>query len=287
MKKAYNILVTGSNGQLGHEIQISATHSAHNFYFLNSSNLDVTNFEKVTSFFSQNKLDFCINCAAYTAVDKAESEQEKANLINNLALKNLAKICNEHQIKLIHVSTDFVFDGMAFQPYVEDSCTNPLGVYGCSKLKGEEHVLNIQGIVIRTSWLYSSFGNNFVKTMLKLASSRNELSVIFDQIGTPTYAAHLSNVILKIIENENVSLKEGIYHFSNEGVASWYDFAHAIFTLKNLNIKLNSIETKDYPTPAKRPHYSVLNKAKIKADFNLEILHWRDALEECLEKFKV
>lgn len=285
MKKKYNILVTGSNGQLGQEIQVLATQYTHNFYFLNSSDLNITNFEKVASFFAQNEIDFCINCAAYTAVDKAESEKEKANLINNLAVENLAILCQKHQTKLLHISTDFVFDGKAFQPYIEEATTNPLGIYGATKLKGEEHVLNVQGIVIRTSWLYSSFGNNFIKTMLKLADSRVELSVIFDQIGTPTYAAHLAEAILKIIESDSVNSKKGMYHFSNEGVASWYDFAHAIFSLKNLIIKLNPIETKDYPTPAKRPHYSVLNKAKIKADFNLQIPHWRDALEDCLKKF--
>lgn len=284
MKRNSNILVTGSSGQLGQEIQVLATNSVHNFHFLNSSELDITNFEKVASFFAQNEIDFCINCAAYTAVDKAESEEEKANLINNLALENLASLCQKHQAKLIHVSTDFVFDGKAYQPYREEATTNPLGVYGATKLKGEKHVLNVQGIVIRTSWLYSSFGKNFVKTMLKLAESRAELSVIFDQIGTPTYAAHLADAILKIIESDSINSNEGMYHFSNEGVASWYDFAHAIFSLKNLNIKLNPIEIKDYPTPAKRPHYSVLNKAKIKADFNLEIPHWRDALEDCLKK---
>ncbi len=205
--------------------------------------------------------------------------------LNHLAVKYLAKVSQEQTIKLVHISTDYVFNGENFRPYIESDKTNPKSIYGKSKLDGENALIDINpkdSIIIRTSWLYSGFGNNFVKTMLKLSKTKKELGVIFDQIGTPTYANDLAKAILDIIPNINNSKVE-IYHFSNEGVASWFDFAKAIFELKNIDIELNPILTKDYPTPAKRPHYSILDKSKIKRDFNIKIPYWRDSLKKHLE----
>jgi len=283
-----NILVTGSNGQLGSEIKSLSKNYSYKFFFTDKNELDIAKNEDVSKFVEENNIDLIINCAAYTAVDKAEEEQELADLINHKAIKYLAKIAKDNNIVLIHISTDYVFDGKNYRPYKEDDKTNPQGVYGLTKLKGEKAFIEegANGVIIRTSWVYSSFGHNFVKTMLRL-KDKKELSVVFDQVGTPTYAKDLARAILEIIKNNLNKLNEKkaeIYHFSNEGVCSWYDFAKAIFEIKNIKINVNPIETKNYPTPAKRPHYSVLDKSKIKNEFNIKIPYWRDSLKECLKE---
>lgn len=281
-----NILVTGSNGQLGSEIKELSSNYDYNFFFTDRTNLDITNEDEIKTFIKTNSIDAIINCAAYTAVDKAESDVEMCDKVNRKAVKKLAKLAKENSIKLVHISTDYVFDGKAYKPYIEEFQTKPQGVYGQTKLDGEIEMLNINphnSIIIRTSWVYSSYGANFVKTMLKLGKDRDELGVIFDQVGTPTYAADLAKTILEIlpkIQNEKVE----IYHYSNEGVLSWYDFAQEIMKMAKIECKVNPIETFQYPTPAKRPHYSLLNKAKIKKDFNIEVPYWKDSLDRCLRK---
>jgi dTDP-4-dehydrorhamnose reductase len=280
-----NILVTGSNGQLGSELRELSSNYQYNCFFTSRDEFDVSNENELKNFIESNNINTIINCAAYTAVDKAEEEKELANLINRKAVKKLAKISKESNIKLIHISTDYVFDGKAFKPYCEEFQTNPNSVYGSSKLDGENVMININpynSIIIRTSWVYSSFGNNFVKTMIKLGKSKDELGVIFDQVGTPTYARDLAKTILDIlpnIKNEKVE----IYNYSNEGVLSWYDFAKEIMKMTKIDCKINPIETFQYPTPAKRPHYSLLNKSKIKKEFNITIPYWKDSLDECLK----
>lgn len=282
-----NILVTGSSGQLGSEINaLAKIYTNYNFYFTDFLELDITNHNSVNQFVTANTISVIINCAAHTAVDKAETEIELSTKLNHLAVENIANIVKANNLKLIHISTDYVFDGTNYIPYSEKQHTNPQSVYGKTKLAGEQALQKINpknAIIIRTSWVYSSFGNNFVKTMLRLANERTELGVIVDQIGTPTYARDLAKVILEImpkINNENVE----VYHFSNKGVASWYDFAKAIFDIKKININLNAIETSQYPTAAKRPFYSVLNKNKIENTFQVEIPYWMDSLKECLQK---
>jgi dTDP-4-dehydrorhamnose reductase len=277
------VLVTGSNGQLGSEIKLLATQfSEMEFVFVNSKELDITKNTAVEDLFKEHHFDYCINCAAYTAVDKAEEDVENAALVNVIAPAHIAKTCSNNGATLIHVSTDFVFDGFNNTPYNENSPTQPLGVYGQTKLDGEIAVQKElkQHFIIRTSWLYSQFRNNFVKTMLRLAEDREELNVIDDQVGTPTNAADLASAILHIVSTQSKAY--GIYHFSNEGVASWYDFALAIFELSGKKIKVNAIPTSEYPTPAKRPHYSVLDKAKIK-QLGVVVPYWKDALERCLK----
>lgn len=281
------ILVTGSNGQLGNELQLLAKNSSDlQFVFTDVADLDITNPEAVAAIFEKQQFDFCINCAAYTAVDKAESEQELAHLLNAEAVDILGKSCDKQGTKLIQISTDFVFDGTNHVPYLEDHNTSPLSVYGSTKQQGETATLAHNGIVIRTSWLYSSFGNNFVKTMKRLGTERDSLSVIFDQIGTPTYAADLAHALVAICNQEQRTDISGIFHYSNEGCASWYDFAKAVFHIAGINCKLSPITTEQYPTPAARPHYSVLNKSKIKTTFNIEIPYWIDSLKDCMEKMK-
>jgi dTDP-4-dehydrorhamnose reductase len=282
-----NILVTGSNGQLGSELRVLAQkYPAYNFHFTDYKALDITNHSAVKAFVKAAHVSVVINCAAHTAVDKAESDLEMSTKLNHLAVENFAKIAKESNIKLIHISTDYVFDGTNYMPYTEEDKTNPQSVYGSTKLAGEQALQQINpanSIIIRTSWVYSSFGNNFVKTMLRLANERTELGVIVDQIGTPTYARDLAKVLLEIIpklNNDNLEL----YHFSNKGVCSWYDFAKAIFDLKEIDIKVNAIETSQYPTAAKRPFYSVLNKNKIENSFQIEIPNWRVSLKECLQQ---
>jgi dTDP-4-dehydrorhamnose reductase len=284
-----NILVTGENGQLGSEIKLLSSNYAHGFFFTSRDTLDITNKEAISVFVQKNNINTIINCAAYTAVDKAEEEQELANDINHKAVQYLAEIANEKEIKLIHISTDYVFDGTNFKPYLETDPTNPNGIYGKTKLSAEKAIEKINPkntIVIRTSWVYSSFGANFVKTMLRLGKEKESLGVIFDQVGTPTYARDLAETILDIlpkIENKKVEL----YHYSNEGVLSWYDFAKEIMRMAKLDCNINPIETKAYPTPAKRPHYSLLNKSKIKNQFNITIPFWKDSLDDCLKVMKV
>ncbi len=282
-----NILVTGASGQLGSEIRENSTEfSQYNFFFKDSKSLDITNLEKVKEVIKENEIDVVINCAAYTAVDKAEFEELNAESVNSLGVQNLVSALNGKG-KLIHISTDYVFNGNSYEPYKEEDTVGPIGVYGKTKRLGEEHILNseVESLIIRTSWVYSSFGNNFVKTMLRLGKERNELYVIFDQIGSPTYARDLAQVCLNAIDKDFSKLSK-IYHYSNEGVASWYDFAKAIMEISGINCKVKPIETKEYPTPAKRPNYSLLNKSKIKKEFNITIPYWRDSLNDCIKKIE-
>lgn len=282
----FNILVTGSKGQLGSEIKGLSSNYSYNFFFTDRLNIDITNKDNIKDFCQTNNINVIINCAAYTAVDKAESDTENADLVNRKAVKKLAIVSSELNIKLIHISTDYVFDGRNFKPYKEEFQVNPQGVYGKTKLEGELELININpknSLIIRTSWVYSYYGNNFVKTMLRLGKEKDSLGVVFDQIGTPTYALHLAKIILDIIpqiENEKVE----IVNFSNEGVVSWYDFAKEIMKMAKIDCKINPIESFQYPTPAVRPHFSVLNKAKIKAMFNVEIPYWKDGLDDCLKR---
>ncbi|MFY9080107.1 dTDP-4-dehydrorhamnose reductase [Aliarcobacter cryaerophilus] len=282
----YNILVTGSNGQLGSEIKELSSNYNYNFFFTTRDDIDITSKDSIKEFCQTNSINIIINCAAYTAVDKAQSDIENADLVNRKAVKKLSIVAKELDIKLIHISTDYVFDGKNFKPYLEEFQTNPQSVYGKTKLDGENELLDINplnSIIIRTSWVYSYYGNNFVKTMLRLGKEKEELGVIFDQVGTPTYAKDLAITILDIvpqIENHKVE----IYNYSNEGVLSWYDFAKEIMKMAKLNCKINPIETYQYPTPAKRPHFSLLNKSKIKLKFNLEIPYWKDGLDDCLKR---
>jgi len=280
-----NILVTGSNGQLGNELRkISCKFSDYCFFFTDIDELDITNPHAVNDFFEKNGIQTVVNCAAYTAVDKAESDESTATLINATAVYHLAKACTKADATLIHISTDYVYDGRACQPYSEDHPTAPASAYGRSKLAGEKAALTApKSVVIRTSWLYSTFGINFVKTMLRLGRERKILNVVFDQIGTPTNAADLAQAIMLIVaQAEQNNLTTGIFHFSNEGVCSWYDFAHEIMQQAGLSCVVRPIETKDYPAPAPRPHFSVLNKARIKAAYSIEIPHWKDSLLKCL-----
>ena len=282
----YNVLVTGSSGQVGNEIKAISSDYSYNFFFTDRNNIDITSKDSIKEFCKTNNINVIINCAAYTAVDKAQSDEINADLINRKAVKKLALVSQELNIKLIHISTDYVFDGKNFKPYCEEFQTNPQSIYGKTKLDGENEMRDINpknSIIIRTSWIYSYYGNNFVKTMLRLGKEKEELGVIFDQIGTPTYAKDLAKIILDIvpqIDNQKVE----IYNYSNEGVLSWYDFAKEIMKMAKLNCKINPIETYQYPTPAKRPHFSLLNKNKIKSTFNIEIPYWKDGLDDCLKR---
>lgn len=285
-----NILITGSNGQLGSEIRaIEKEYPQYKFHFTDVAELNICDKEAIERYTEDAKINSIINCAAYTAVDKAESELELADKINHIAVKNLAEVSKQQNIQFIHISTDYVFDGQANYPYPVDYPTKPQNVYGVTKLKGENSMkeMNLENsFLIRTAWVYSSFGNNFVKTMLKLGKERDELNVIYDQVGTPTYAADLAKFIVdNLIEAKSTEVKT--YHFTNEGVCSWYDFAKAIMELSNTECKINPIPTKSYPTPAKRPHYSVLNKESLKQDFQTEIPYWKDSLKTCLQKLKI
>ncbi|WP_455755651.1 dTDP-4-dehydrorhamnose reductase [Sulfurimonas sp.] len=280
-----NILVTGSNGQVGSELRELSKNYEHNFFFTDKESLDITNPHALTEFIELNNIEIIINSAAYTTVDKAEGEKDLADLVNHIAVKNLATISKDKNIKLIHISTDYVFDGKAHMPYKEEDTTNPIGVYGKTKLNGENAMVSINplnSIIIRTSWVYSSFGANFVKTMLKLGKDRDELGVIFDQIGSPTYARDLAKTILDIFP-KIINKKVEIYNYSNEGVLSWYDFAKEIMRMAKIDCKVNPIESKDYPTPVKRPHYSLLNKSKIKEKFGVSVPYYKDSLDECLK----
>jgi dTDP-4-dehydrorhamnose reductase len=286
------VLITGSNGQLGSEIkELAANYKKLDFVFKDIPELDICDFNLLQSFIIDNKINAVINCSAYTAVDKAEEESIIARKVNYEGVLNIVNALQTVNGKLIHISTDYVFDGDHFLPYKESDAISPIGVYGETKRAGELAVINsaVDSIVVRTSWLYSSYGNNFVKTMLRLGSEKENLGVIFDQVGTPTYARDLANTCLKILcENisENISKNGKLYHYSNEGVTSWYDFAISIMELGGVGCKVSPIQTKDYPTLAKRPHYSVLNKSKIKTDFKIEIRYWRDSLKDCIKKIK-
>ena len=280
-----NILVTGSNGQVGSEIRELSSEYEYKFFFTDRNSIDITCKDSIRDFCKINSINVIINCAAYTAVDKAETDVENADIGNRKAVKKLSIVSQELNIKLIHISTDYVFDGRNFKPYCEEFQTNPQGVYGKTKLDGENEMRDINpknSIIIRTSWVYSSFGNNFVKTMLRLGKEKESLGVIFDQVGTPTYAKDLAKAILDIVPQINNDKVE-IYNYSNEGVLSWYDFAKEIMKMAKLDCKINPIETFQYPTPAIRPHFSLLNKSKIKSTFNIEIPYWKDSLDECLK----
>jgi dTDP-4-dehydrorhamnose reductase len=281
------ILVTGSNGQLGQELQtLSTQYSGWKFIFTDIAELDITSEPAIATLVSMEKPDVIINCAAYTAVDKAEQEDDLAFLINAKAVGNLARTADKYNALLIHISTDYVFDGKGYKPYVEDDPTNPVSLYAKSKHSGEQQVQSYAGnaLIIRTSWLYSEFGNNFVKTMMGYGKARGQLNVVFDQTGSPTYARDLAKAILDILQKQQVFHGVEVFHYSNEGVTSWYDFAKAIIELSGIGCKINPIETKDYPLPAVRPFYSVFNKFKIKQRYQIEIPYWRDSLKECIEK---
>jgi dTDP-4-dehydrorhamnose reductase len=287
---AKNILVTGANGQLGNEMQVIAKNfPAYHFLFETKETLSIDNSESVKAYFNDHQVDVCVNCAAYTAVDKAETETGKAFAVNGEATGILAAACKEKNALFIHISTDYVFDGTATNPYREDHPVNPVNAYGASKLEGEQLALqyNPASIIIRTSWVYSSFGNNFVKTMLRLMKDKESINVVSDQQGCPTYAADLAKAIMEIIEHsgtaENAS---GVFNFSNKGMINWHQFAIAIKDLSGSTCIVNPIPSSAYPTPAKRPQYSVLDTTKIEQTFNIEIPEWRDSLKTCLQLLK-
>jgi len=282
------VLVTGKTGQLGLSIaKLAHDYSQHEFTFVGRNVLDQSQSSSITEYFQGKKFHVIINCAAYTEVDKAESEPELANQINHLAVRQLAEIAKEQGAVLIHISTDYVFNGQNHKPYVETGFVDPINVYGKTKLKGEQAILEVQpkGVIIRTSWLYSEFGNNFVKTMLRLGEERDSLNVIYDQVGSPTYAGDLAKAIVDIISSDSEldSTAPQIVHYSNEGVCSWYDFAKMIFEFMSINCNIVPIEAKSYPRPAKRAHYSVLNKYKIKQIYELKIPYWQESLRLCLK----
>jgi dTDP-4-dehydrorhamnose reductase len=277
------VLVTGSKGQLGNEVQVLASsYPQFEFIFTDVEELDICNREAVENYFAKRKIDVLLNCAAYTAVDKAEEDVELCYRINENAVGNLGEVAAQYGTKMVHVSTDYVFDGTNYLPYTEDKPVCPATVYGKSKLAGEQLLMDVcpAAVIVRTSWLYSSFGNNFVKTMIKLGRERDTLNVIFDQVGTPTYAADLADALLQVISADKFI--PGVYHYSNEGVCSWYDFTIAIHQIAGINCRVLPIESKDYPAKTPRPHYSVLNKKKIKSNYNIQIPHWEDGLRRCM-----
>ena len=290
------ILVTGKNGQLGRSIQkivdtdskIDNNQNYDDFIFVGREDLDLSSESSITHYFDNNKFDIIINCAAYTAVDKAEEEQDLANQVNHLAVKQIAQIAKNQQARLIHISTDYVFDGESEKPYIETDETSPINVYGRTKLAGEQalqEVMPTDALIIRTSWVYSEFGNNFVKTMLRLGRERDELSVVSDQIGSPTYATDLANAILEIIQNKTfkeVGQETQVFHYSNEGEISWHEFAKEIFKIAKIDCKANPIVTEQYPMPAQRPKNTSMNKDKIMKTFNANPVPWKDSLEKCL-----
>jgi dTDP-4-dehydrorhamnose reductase len=282
------IWVTGANGQLGKELkQLASSWPQFDFIFLSREDLPIHHFELVRNYFKSCHPQFLINCAAYTAVDRAESEKDLAFLVNAEAVGVLAAVCKEHHTRFIHISTDYVFDGTATVPYETDSPTNPQSVYGASKLEGEKQALqfNPDAIIIRTAWVYSAFGKNFVKTMMKLMRERNEISVVSDQIGSPTYAADLAEAIMQMVSSGN--WQAGMYHYSNEGIISWYDFAVAIKELTGSTCNINPIPTSQYPTPAKRPAWSVLSTEKIKKTFGIELHGWKESLKKSIARITV
>ncbi len=286
------ILITGANGQLGSEIKDLYTNYENiECFFKDLPELDISDADSVNTLIINKGINVVINCAAYTAVDKAEENIEIAERVNSAAVFNIIEALEKVNGKLIHISTDYVFDGNNSHPYKESDPVNPIGIYGKTKREGELAVINskIDAIVIRTSWLYSSFGNNFLKTMLRLGKQKESINVISDQIGTPTYARNLAKICLDILQItglEKISDKGKIYHYSNKGVASWYDFAVLIMDLAGLSCKVCPVQTKDYPTLAKRPHYSVLSKDKIKTDFKIDIPNWKESLKECIIKLR-
>jgi len=292
MNTRSKILVTGGNGQLGKELrEFSSLHTGLEFVFLSKEELPVHQFELVRNYFNTLKPAYCINCAAYTAVDKAESEKDLAFLINGEAVGVLAAVCKEHNTKFIHISTDYVFNGKAAFPYKESFPTDPINIYGASKLEGEVQTmqLNPDSIIIRTSWLYSSSGKNFVKTMIRLMSEKDQVKVVKDQLGSPTNAADLAETIFNIIGLCHLQIYDwnpGIYNFSNEGIISWYDFAKAIKDITDSPCDIKPISTKEYPTVAKRPAYSVLDNTKIQKTFGVKLKKWKDSLRTCINNMQ-
>lgn len=285
MSDPKKIWVTGASGQLGRELQQAATlFAAFDFLFTSREECPIEDTEKVHAFFASNNPAYCINAAAYTSVDKAELEKDNAYLVNTEAVANLASLTKEHNCRFIHISTDYVFDGTATRPYTEEDVTNPPGVYGMTKWEGETRALqaNPDTIIIRTSWVYSEFGKNFVKTMLKLMSDKDVIKVVNDQFGSPTYAADLAKAILSIISSKN--WVPGIYHYCNQGIITWHEFAVSIRDLAGLNCEVMPITTSEYPTPARRPAYSALDTTLIQKTYNIYPPHWRDSLETCLQK---
>lgn len=283
------ILVTGANGQLGNELKVIASlYTGYQFLFFTKEELAIENFDAVRNYFAAHAIDYCINCAAYTAVDNAELDKENAILINAVAAGNLAKVCNQYHVQFIHISTDYVFDGMAKHPYKETDQTCPANIYGESKLMGEELSLqnNPSAIIIRTSWLYSSYKNNFVKTMVRLMKEKDSINVVNDQFGSPTYAADLAVVIMQIISSGKSKDHPGIYHYTNSGITNWYEFALTIKKIYGNACIINPVTTAQYPTAAKRPGYSVMDTTKIQKTFNILIPEWRDSLQHCLSLLK-
>ena len=279
------ILITGANGQLGNEMRIKSAESDDHYIFTDVAELDITSAVAVESFVAENAVDVVVNCAAYTAVDNAEDDEATADKINHQAVANLATACAKHNATLIHISTDYVFGGDSCKPYTEEAQTTPLGVYGRTKLAGERAAAEsgCRYIIIRTAWLYSEFGRNFCKTMRSLTSTKPALKVVFDQVGSPTYAADLAEAIVHIISTRQTD-KVGIYHYTNEGVCSWYDFAVEIARQSgNTDCKIEPCHSEEFPTKASRPHYSVLDKTKIKATFGISIPHWQHSLSRCIE----
>lgn len=284
------ILITGANGQLGMEFRsISAIFPQFNFLFASRNELAIENKDELARYFDAHQIDYCINCAAYTAVDKAESDQENAFLINGNAVGDLAEICKKHRSHFIHISTDYVYDGQKSKPLKEEDAVNPKNVYGWSKLKGEELAFsrNATTLIIRTSWVYSSFGSNFIKTMLRLFRQKTEINVVSDQLGSPTYAGDLASAIMELVTNmENGATYSGIYNYSNSGITTWYDLAVAIRDLTHLSCKIHPVPTSAYPTPAVRPKYSVMDTSKIQSVLNDKIPEWQQSLKKCLSKIE-
>ena len=288
------ILVIGANGQLGKSIQkiVSGAKQNNEFVFVGRGELDLSKKESIASYFDNNNFDVIINCGAYTAVDRAEEEQNLTNQVNHLAVKQLAGIAKEQKVKFMHISTDYAFDGESDKLYTETDKTNPINVYGETKLAGErtlQEIMPTNAIIIRTSWVYSEYGNNFVKTMLRLGKERDELNVVSDQIGSPTYATDLANAILNIVQSiefKEVGQKTQVYHYSNAGKVSWYDFAKEIFKIAEVSCKVNPITTQQYPTPAQRPKNTLMNKAKIAKTFSVGISDWKESLKTCIKKYR-
>ena len=278
------ILVTGANGQLGNEMRLVSENSSNQYLFTDVAELDITDIEAVRKMMKENKVDFVVNCAAYTNVDKAEDDEATARRINRDAVENLAVSCRENGATLIHVSTDYVFPGNGCIPCTEDMPVNPLSVYGKTKLEGEEAIQKVgcNALIFRTAWLYSECGNNFVKTMRRLTKERDTLNVVFDQVGTPTYAFDLASAIYGIIEQEQYKGNEGIYHYSNEGVCSWFDFAKEIAELSGNTCNISPCHSDEFPSKVKRPHYSVLDKTKFKRTFGQAVPYWKDSLKQCI-----
>jgi dTDP-4-dehydrorhamnose reductase len=285
------LLVTGSNGQLGRSLNhlVDQNNTDFHYIFAPREQLDLTDFQNVRSFIEENQFDVIINCAAYTAVDKSEVKKEQANLVNHLSVKNIAEIARDNCIKLIHISTDYVFDGLKLKPYIEKDNTSPKNVYGKTKLDGENAILSTMAcdaLIIRTSWLYSEYGNNFLDKILQLTQTKEKLNIVSDQIGSPTYANDLAIAILKIVESKKfseVSKISEVFHYSNDGKCSWYDFAREIVQISGKKCSINPIFSKDYPQSATRPKHVLLDNNKIRNTFGLDIIFWKDSLNKCIQ----